>query len=89
MDLSSSEDETEGLDKEGKKAYQHRKQACEHIMKIFDKISADPTQELPAPESRSQKMQKQLKHDKLMTLLSTFESALSLQTSALQTKISS
>lgn len=86
------------MDKETRKKFQHRKMACEHIMKLFETKPTPSTSDLNSlnpplqplpPESRSLKIQKQLKQDKLLSLLATFESSLSLHAQTLSSKLHS
>ena len=63
--VSSSSDE-EGGDKN------ERKRVAEKVMQVFDGPSEQP-------ESRSLKMHRQLRTDKLLTLLATFETSLAFE----------
>ena len=62
-----------GLDANSRKKAKNRRGTCDMIMKVFEKKVA---KEDLVPESRSLKMQNQLRKDKLMQLLSVFESSL-------------
>ena len=75
---SSSDDEESDMDKEGRERLKNRRAACDKIMLIFDRKKVSKDEEV-APESRSMKMQKLLKKDKLISLLNTFESQIATQ----------
>jgi len=82
--LSSSDEEGEGdglgeadlaaMDKETRKKYIRRREVCEQVMKVMDVKATAASGEEVVQETRSLKMSKQLRRDKLITLLSTFES---------------